>query len=261
MQTSSTHHARFEDAFLPGLPLEMIRATYAGAPGDELGSGKLLSLESSAALVANAFGYFLDRPKDLPPLFAGDYGWPCRTLKLEGIARFPWSGGRHPCLDVLIETDSALIGVESKRYEPFRTKNAGELSTAYDRDVWGEAMDRYKAVRNGLRTGSLGFEHLDAVQLVKHALGLRTTAERKHLSSVVLIYLYAEPKSWGCGKTVRVEHVQAHRREVCRFGELVAGDEVEFRQMSYQELLSVWDSAGIPAVQKHGLAMRNRFDP
>ena len=38
------------------------------APGGELASGKFDSPESSAALVANAFGWFLQQPRKLPPL-------------------------------------------------------------------------------------------------------------------------------------------------------------------------------------------------
>jgi hypothetical protein len=48
-----------DDLFLPGLPAELIRAAYLNAPGNEIVSGKFASLESSAALVANAFGFFL----------------------------------------------------------------------------------------------------------------------------------------------------------------------------------------------------------
>ena len=38
---------------------------------------------------------------------------------------------RHPILDCLVETPSALIGIESKRFEPYRSKPASRLSDAY----------------------------------------------------------------------------------------------------------------------------------
>jgi hypothetical protein len=164
-------------------------------------------------------------------------------------------------LDVVIETSVALIGIESKRYEPFRTKDTGTLSGAYDRKVWGDAMGRYEAVRDRLRAETLCFEHLDAVQLVKHAFGLRTSAKRKHLGRVALLYLYAEPESWGCGKPVLKSHVERHREEVRRFGELVAGDEVEFRSMTYHNLLSTWTQSEDQGVQMHASAVRARFRP
>jgi len=130
-----------DELFLPGLPVDLIRAAYAGAPGNEIESGKLASPESSAALAANTFGLFLDRPAQLPPLPGGqDWGWPALSVRLEAIVRFPWQGGRHPCLDVLVETATTLIGIESKRYESFRGKSEPDFSEAYWRPVWGEAL-------------------------------------------------------------------------------------------------------------------------
>ena len=101
-------------------------------------------------------------------------------------ARFPWSGGRHPWLDAVVWTATQLIGVESKRYEPFRAgAKRASFSVAYDRPVWGERMNGYSAVRDRLRDGSLGFDHLDATQLVKHAYGLRTEGLRRRLQPVL----------------------------------------------------------------------------
>ena len=53
--------------FLPGVPEDRILSLLASAGGNELESGKLDSPESSAALAVNAFGWFLDRPANLPP--------------------------------------------------------------------------------------------------------------------------------------------------------------------------------------------------
>ena len=142
------------DLFLPGLPVELIQAAYLNAPGNEIASGKFASPESSAALVANAFGFFLMDPTTLPALpGTSDCGWPATSIVLESIVRFPWAGGRHPCLDVLIATRDALIGVESKRYEPFRTKAEAEMSEAYWRPVWGDEMNGYQHCRNSMRDG------------------------------------------------------------------------------------------------------------
>ena len=38
--------------------------------------------------------------------------------------RFPWKDGRHPWLDVGMESATTLIGIESRRYEPFRPAKA-----------------------------------------------------------------------------------------------------------------------------------------
>jgi hypothetical protein len=165
----------FANALLPGLPKQSILACYTAAPGNEIASGKFTSPESSAALVANTFGFFINRAAELPPLPGeSDLGWPALTVTLECVVRFPWAGGRHPCLDVLIETDTALIGIESKRYEPFRSEITEEdsvtpWSTAYSRPVWGDAMRGYERIRDDLPAGRTKFARLDAAQLVKHA--------------------------------------------------------------------------------------------
>jgi hypothetical protein len=76
-------------------------------------------------------------------------------VDVECCARFPWSGGRHPWLDAVIETPTALIGVESKRYEPFSDTKSVSLSDAYDRDVWGNRMKPFEQVRDLLRSGAM----------------------------------------------------------------------------------------------------------
>jgi hypothetical protein len=242
----------------PGVPVRLIQAIYGSAPGNEIESGKFSSPESSAALVANTFGPFLNEPTTLPCLMHDLAShWPSRSITLEGIARFPWAGGRHPCLDVLIQTDSAIIGIESKRYEPFRSKPAPQLSRAYWRPVWGERMRGYEFVRDGLKTGSLCFRHLDAAQLVKHALGLRTDALRRSaLQQPVLVYLHADPPAWPNGRTVPAPERAAHRDEIERFTSLVASDEVVFLAIDYMTMLDSWLTSSCRIVRSHATLLR-----
>lgn len=251
-------------ALLPGLPIDLIRACYAAAPGNEIASGKFASPESSAALAANTFGPFLLRPAELPPLPGGEaWGWPASSVRLEVIVRFPWSGGRHPCLDALIETSTALIGVESKRYEPFRAKPAVTLSDAYWRPAWGDAMTGFERVRNALREGSSPLARLDAAQLVKHAFALRTAVHRGPRfvgKRPVLAYLYAEPERWPDGRAVRTAEVDAHRNEIRSLAEIIAGDEVAFHACSYRELLAAWSGGAGDVVRAHAAAIASRFD-
>ena len=112
-----------QDRFLPGVPGDDIERILNAAPGDEIKSGKFDSPESSSALAVNTFGFFLHRAVDLPLLpGCGREIWPVRSLSLEATVHFPWSGGRHPVLDCLVITRSALIGIECKRFEPFRQR-------------------------------------------------------------------------------------------------------------------------------------------
>ncbi|MFN3724524.1 MAG: hypothetical protein ACK4VZ_15980 [Paracoccaceae bacterium] len=241
--------------FLPNLPEACILEALSRAPGNELRSGKFDSTESSAALVANAFGWFLDRPASLPPL-PGVPAGAVEEVDLEVEMRFPWSGGRHPWLDVGIVTHTTLVGVESKRYEPFRPAKQTGFSEVYDRPVWGPNMARYTALAQALIAGTADFRALDAVQLVKHAYGIRTRAQKRALGAV-LVYLYAEPEAWASGKPVDPARKAQHRDEIARFAETVAGDDVVFVPINWGDLLWHWDR--VPALRAHVAALRARF--
>jgi hypothetical protein len=249
---------------LPGLPADLILAAYLNAPGNEIESGKFANPESSAALVANTFGYFLDKPKMLPSLPGiEDCGWPASSINLEAIVRFPWTGGRHPCLDVLIETSTCLIGVESKRFEPFRSKTHSPMAEAYWRPVWGDNMRGFESCRDDLRDGNGRFERLDSAQLIKHAFGLRTavhTGVRCQGKRPILFYLYAEPECWpDGGRVVPWADRIRHRAEVEEFSKIVAGDEVLFRFCSYATLLEKWAMLATHGTRAHAAAVTRRF--
>lgn len=251
--------------FLDGLPIKLIEAAYAAAPGNEISRGKFASADSSAALVANAFGLFLDKPNLLPnfPSFVEEK-WVPQSVQLEAEVRFPWAGGMHPWLDVFIETPSSIIGVESKRYEPFRSKRTQprSWSKAYWRG-WGTKMEPYESVRDRLNDGTLKFLHLDAPQLVKHAFGLRTESNRKRNGTVkkpILFYVFAEPKKWSGGSPIEEMAIARHRAEIAAFADMVYGSEVEFRYCSYREILTSWSLSPSEVVRLHTMALANRFD-
>ena len=244
------------DSLLPGVPEDLVRDALSKAGGNEIESGKLSSPESSAALAVNAFGWFLERPALLPPIpMLADLDWPAERVDVERQMRFPWRGGRHPWLDAAIETRSHLIGVESKRFEPFRDKKTIALSEAYDRDVWGERMVPFASLRDRLRHGSSHYEHLDAAQLVKHAFGLVTEGRRTG-KDPVLLYLYAEPAQRGSVK-IAPDAILRHRNEIDDFVSHVAGAEVRFASCSWRDWLAGW--AG--DTRSHANALIDRFNP
>lgn len=224
---------------LPGVPENLIRRALVAAGGNEIESGKLASPESSAALAVNVFGWFLQRPSDLPP-FPGleALDWPAVRVDIERQMRFPWRGGRHPWLDAAVETTRHLIGIESKRHEPFRDTKTVSLSDAYDRDVWGADMAAFAAMRDSLRSGECAFLHLDAAQLVKHAFGL-VTEGRRSSKSPILLYLYAEPLMRGA-VSISEDVLARHRAEIDAFGDAVRGAEVGFLACSYRDWLVRW---------------------
>ena len=244
-----------DDLFLPGVDVAAVRAAMAKAGGNELTSGKFASPESSAALAVNTFGWFIGRPSKLPPLPGlHDLDWPAVSVEVERCLRFPWSGGRHPWLDAVVETRRALIGVESKRFEPFRDAKQVSLSAAYDRPVWGEGMAPFEALRDALRSG-LRYVHLDAAQLLKHAFGIVTQA-RVQNKAPILYYLFAEP-SVRAGRAIQPTDIAMHRQEIADFGERVRGARVRFVASSYTEYLGAF--AGDTAI--HAAAVLARYSP
>jgi hypothetical protein len=247
--------------FLPYLPVEKILNAFAKAPGNELDSGKISSPESSAALAANTFGLFLDSPSELPAIPGTEsFGWPANVVDIEYCARFPWSGGRHPWLDAFIETSTHVLGIESKRYEPFRPKQAGKLSAAYWRPCWGKEMGPYELLRDQIGTGKLSFKHLDGVQLIKHAFGLRTEAQLKN-KSPVLVYLYAEPVGWPDGRVIPVSSLKLHAQEASEFAHRVEGAEVTFRICTYRNFLKTFLRSASADVRRHGREILETFTP
>jgi hypothetical protein len=244
--------------FLPGVAVDHVLGRLAMAGGNEVKSGKLASPESSAALAVNTFGWFIERPEVLPPFPGLDADYPATMVDVEYCARFPWRGGRHPWLDAIVETPQRLIGIESKRFEPYRDRKTVSLAAAYDRSVWGDNMAPYEAMRDHLRSGELVFEFLDAAQLVKHAFGLVTDSRRKTKAGV-LVYLFAEPSSLK-GQALDQNEFAQHRREIARFSEMVARSAVKFHALSYRDWLASWVVQASPVVE-HGQAILARFDP
>lgn len=244
-----------QDLFLPGVPVEHVRERLAAAGGDEIGSRKIFHPESSAALAVNAFGWFIERPREFPPLPGTEAMGVPERVEVEYCARFPWAGGRHPWLDAAVVTPTHLIGVESKRFEPFRDAKNVSLSAAYDQPVWGERMGRFAAMRDALRAGGHRFRHLDAAQLVKHAFGLVTEARRLSRKPV-LFYLYAEPPELG-GRPIGEEAHRRHRAETETFQRLVDGDEVVFLSSSYRRWID--GTPRILGVRSHLELLQQRF--
>lgn len=224
---------------LPEIPSAHIAARLSKSPGNEIASGKFANSESSASLAVNAFGWFIEQPSILPPFPSLPFpNWSPVRVDIEESLRFPWRGGLHPWLDAVVETDKHLIGVESKRCEPFRSKPKPILSEAYWRDVWGDRMGGWQSVRNALRDGTLRFKHLDAAQLVKHSLGLLTQAHKRGRAPI-LLYLYAEPQQVG-GRTIQPSDHATHRTEIGILADMVGSDEVTFIATSYSEWVSTW---------------------
>jgi hypothetical protein len=243
--------------FLPGVPVDAVLAALGRSPGNELSTGKFDSPESSAALAVNAFGWFLERPRSLQPLPGVPMGLPV-TVEVETELHFPWRGGRHPWLDAVVTTATTLVGIESKRYEPFRPGKVNSFSEAFDSRDWGTGMARYTAMRGALVEGRQSYRCLDAVHLVKHAYALRTQAVKRGLGAV-LVYLHAAPATWANGKPVSQDSIARHEAEIADFARAVKGDDVSFVAVRWADLLAGW--AKVTALTDHAGAISARFGP
>lgn len=243
--------------FLPGVPGDAVLAALMRAPGNEVTSGKFDSPESSGALVANAFGWFLDRPRLLQPLPGVPMGLPV-TVEIEAEMQFPWRGGRHPWLDAVVTTATTLVGIEAKRYEPFRPGKASTFSEAFDSRDWGKGMARYNGMRHALTEGSRSYRCLDAVHVVKLAFALKTQSV-KRARGAVLVYLFAEPATWANGKLVDPVALARHQAEIADFARAVKGDDVTFVPLRWVDLLQQWSGIGDLAV--HSSRLTGRFGP
>lgn len=243
--------------FLPDVPSDAILAALLRAPGNEVATGKFDAPESSQALAANAFGRFLAQPALLPPLPSVPMGRPEQAALLVEM-HFPWRGGRHPWGDVALTTATSFVGICARRYEPFRPAKSNRFAEPYDSVDWGDGMDRFDALRTALTNGTLTYRHLDAVQLVKLAYGLRTQAHKRGRGAV-LVYLHAAPATWANGKPVDPAALKRHAAEVDDFARRVVGNDVAFAQVRWSDLISQW--AALPALAPHAAALRARFAP
>ena len=126
-------------------------------------------------------------------------------------------------------------------------------------------MEGYQGVRDEIHAIPDTYAHLDAAQLVKHALALRTrVGAKKQFDGLepVLFYLYAEPGNWPRnGKPVDDESKALHRQEITHFAQSVDGDEVRFVACSYRNLLAAWEQSDNAAIREHARGVVRRFAP
>jgi hypothetical protein len=239
-----------DPAFLPGVPAEAVLAALGRSPGSDLDS-----LDSSAALVANTFGWFLTRPRLLLPFPGVPMGLP-ETVELGVEMQLPLRGVRHPRFDAVVTTPTTLVGIASKRYQPFRPAKAVAFTEPFDTRDWGPGMARFGAMRQALTSGKQTFRHLDAVTLVKQAYALRTQSVKRGRGAA-LVYLHAAPSHWSNGKPVDPKAITRHQAEVADFARAVKGDDVTFVALRWSDLLAQW--SGQPALTAHAAALKGWF--
>ena len=226
---------RLADNLMLGHLSPETRAEFQSADGGELNDdgrrpAKMRALISSSALAVNFFDAWRRVPAE-PLATALGLGEPIVRVRFEyKCADYP-IGPRSPNLDVMLTTMSGRrIAIECKFLEAYR--NPGKRAPLSEKyfppglGVWSAAhLPRAQALANN---ESARWRYLDASQLLKHLLGLRSD---KSPGDVELLYLWYDTGS---------DDAVAHREEIERFAAIVkeenAEDAVCFRSMTYQEL-------------------------
>ena len=201
---------------------------------------------SSSAIVVNLHQYWQEKNKISPLLEA--LGFKNNKVEKKGIvfefeSKNPIKGigGYPPHLDVVITTDTNNFAIESKFTEPYidgSNKNS-EIQDSYTKkSLWKEIPnieklaqaihDENHHVENCKIKESIDnlrkTKHLDASQLIKHILGLKSNYDK----NFTLLYLwYDVPGTEG----------YEHRQEIEAFASIAKADGINFRHITYQEVI------------------------
>ena len=232
---------------LDDISLQDFDADLRQGDGKEL-EGKFRAAHSSSALAVNNFAPFKRRPGSLS--LAGIAG-----LGMLQFERKCPTGleGTPPNLDLVIESDNSVVGVESKCTE-FLCRHMAKFRPAYPERIRDERRSGpWFAEMMRLIDDPTNYAWLDAAQLVKHAFGLARTF---HGRRTILLYLFWEPTN-----ASSFSIFDEHRQEISNFSGRVAGGFPEFRAMSYRELWRDWESGQPPDwLRAHLQRLRARYE-
>ena len=186
------------------------------------------SLCSSAALVVNVFAYWRGRDQTALLAALGIAGRGGTRLELE--APLPTGlAGDPPTVDVVLHRpDGGCVAVESKFAEwltprPRGRRDFKEKYFPRGERVWEAAgLPLCQALAEELQDGRERTKHLNAPQLLKHALGLAVNG----LRASTLVYLYYDRPG---------KESATHRGELERIAARLA-PEVDVRVTTYQAL-------------------------
>jgi hypothetical protein len=199
------------------------------------------ALHSSSALVVNVFQYWREISRVGVIGKALGIGDKLDAMRFEQT--YPTRlGGVPPHLDVELSNANLRVAIESKFTETYHRHTRRVLKEAYVHTpgLW-EGLPRCESLAKliysemGRKTS---FSYLDAPQLLKHILGLKSYQEENPFH---LVYLWYEIPS---------KEAEIHRAEVKEFIKYLE-DEVSFSEMTYQELFGILNS-GNP-VDRHYL--------
>lgn len=197
-------------------------------PRDKKTRTKILATHSSSALLCNFFEYWRSNDKAVLSNVLG-YKQNIKSLVFEQKLCMGMKGSK-PNLDIfLIMEDGLSVAIESKFTEWMNHKTKSEpFAKSYFKDDikrWEEVgLPKYQKLAEDIKIGtSYNFKHLNAPQLLKHALGLA----RMHSNRSHLLYLYFNIKGTAIS--------EAHCDDINEFKKALNG-KLNFREITYQQL-------------------------
>lgn len=189
---------------------------------------KFCSIFSSSALCVNNFALIKQNASKINFL---DYGY-FDLVIFEGKVS---TGISSPNLDVLMENENYLCGVESKFTEYFSAKipdyNSHGKPTITN---YKNRISKMSFLPDNFEKSLLDYYinkkeklYLDVAQLIKHSIGLINEAKKKG-KKPVLVYIYWEPQDKNKIKKI----CENHEEEIKEFKKQIKGF-IEFEAISY----------------------------
>ncbi len=202
---------------------------------------------SSSAIVVNLFQYWQEKNNISPLLEA--LGFKNNKVEKKGIvfkfeSKNPIKGigGYPPHLDVVITTDTNNFAIESKFTEPYtkkRNKNSHIQDSYTKKSLWKDLPnieklaqaihDENHHVENCEIKESIDnlreTKHLDASQLIKHILGLKSNYDK----NFTLLYLWYDVPG--------TEEAKEHQEEIEAFASIAEADGINFHHITYQKVI------------------------
>lgn len=207
--------------------------------------GRLRQPDAAGAMALNSFLPWREIPERLR--FAG-YG---PFTELRYLVRCPTGvRGTPPLLDLLATDGAAMVAVAARGVDYLGHKPM-PLASAYRAVTLPDGMAGWQSLLDGLEAEPGRYRHLDAVGLLKNAIGLARTFPGHRLA---LVYLFWEPDA------AEALAFHRHRAEIRSLAQTVGGSLVTFSALSFAELWAEWQaSTGERWLQEMVSELRARY--
>lgn len=196
-------------------------------------------------MALNSFLPWRNRPEGLTLVGQGPF------TELRFAARCPTGvRGTPPLLDLLAANGDSLVAVAARGAD-YVGRKPSRLAAAYAGTTLPDGMAGWQALLEMLEAEPTRFRHLDAVSLLKNAIGLARTFPGRRLT---LLYLFCEPTS------ANELAFHRHRAEIRALAQTVQGAVVAFEARSFDELWAEWEAiADAPWLREMVAELRARY--